>query len=83
MVFLGIYRAIYDYVPQGDNEIAITEGDMLMVLEKSADDEWWKAKKKGNADEEDEPEGLIPNNYIEEVCRLGRSAHPSPLQTSH
>lgn len=82
MVFLGIYRAIYDYVPQGDNEIAITEGDMLMVLEKSADDDWWKAKKKGNVDEEDEPEGLIPNNYIEEVCRLGRR-HPCLLQISH
>jgi hypothetical protein len=84
MVFLGIYRAIYDYVPQGDNEIAITEGDMLMVLEKSADDDWWKAKKKGNVDEEDEPEGLIPNNYIEEVCRFafGRR-HPCPLQISH
>jgi|TARA_R110002003_G_scaffold59_26_gene5399 hypothetical protein len=67
MVFLGIYRAIYDYVPQGDNEIALNEGDVLMVLEKSSDDDWWKAKKKGRADEEEEPEGLIPNNYIEEV----------------
>jgi hypothetical protein len=69
MVFLGIYRALYDYVPQSDNEIALTEGDILMVLEKSADDDWWKAKKKGHDEEEEEPEGLIPNNYIEEVCR--------------
>jgi hypothetical protein len=70
MVFLGIYRAIYDYAPQGDNELALNEGDVLMVLEKSADDDWWKAKKKGLEDEEgeaDEPEGLIPNNYVEEV----------------
>jgi hypothetical protein len=70
MVFLGIYRAIYDYVPQSDNEIALTEGDVLMVVEKSSDDDWWKAKKKGHAEDEEEPEGLIPNNYIEEVsCR--------------
>jgi hypothetical protein len=69
MVFLGIYRALYDYVPQSDNEIALNEGDMLMVLEKSADDDWWKAKKKGHDEEQEEPEGLIPNNYIEEVCR--------------
>ncbi|KAI8940408.1 hypothetical protein NX059_004098 [Plenodomus lindquistii] len=67
MVFLGIYRAIYDYEPQSSNELALAEGDVLMVLEKSADDDWWKAKKKGRADEEDEPEGLIPNNYIEEA----------------
>ncbi|KAF2850676.1 hypothetical protein T440DRAFT_82153 [Plenodomus tracheiphilus IPT5] len=65
MVFLGIYRAIYDYEPQSSNELALDEGDILMVLEKSSDDDWWKAKKKGREDEEDEPEGLIPNNYIE------------------
>jgi hypothetical protein len=70
MVFLGIYRAIYDYVPQSENEIALAEGDLLMVLEKSTDDDWWKAKKKGSPEEEEEPEGLIPNNYIQEVgCR--------------
>jgi hypothetical protein len=68
MVFLGIYRAIYDYEPQSDNEIALTEGDILMVLEKSSIDAWWKAKKKGRDGDEEEPEGLIPNNYIEEVC---------------
>ncbi|UPX11580.1 cytoskeletal protein binding protein, variant 2 [Ascochyta rabiei] len=67
MVFLGIYRALYDYVPQSDNEIALTEGDLLMVVEKSADDDWWKAKKKGHDEEQEEPEGLIPNNYIEEA----------------
>lgn len=80
MVFLGIYRALYDYVPQGDNELALTEGDMLMVLEKSADDDWWKAKKKGHDEEEEEPEGLIPNNYIEEVRRT-RRRHRVPAPT--
>ena len=67
MVFLGIYRAIYDYVPQSENEIALTEGDLLMVLEKSTEDDWWKAKKKVPGDEDEEPEGLVPNNYLEEV----------------
>lgn len=73
MVFLGIYRAIYDYAPQSGNEIALSEGDLLMVLEKSAEDDWWKAKKKVPPDDEEEPEGLIPNNYIEEV-----SLEPTP-----
>src|ERR1700712_965058 len=66
MAFLGVYRALYDYVPQADNEIAINEGDLLCVLEKG-DDDWWKAKKKARSNEEDEPEGLIPNNYVEEA----------------
>jgi hypothetical protein len=81
MVFLGIYRAIYDYVPQSDNEIALTEGDVLMVVEKSSDDDWWKAKKKGHAEDEEEPEGLIPNNYIEEVsCKQLLSGVSGPGQ---
>jgi actin cytoskeleton-regulatory complex protein SLA1 len=69
MAFLGVYRALYDYTPQADNEIAITEGDILCVLEKGADD-WWKAKKKASSNDQEEPEGLIPNNYVEEVAPM-------------
>jgi hypothetical protein len=36
-------------------------------LDKSADDDWWKAKKKLMDEDGEEPEGLVPNNYIEEV----------------
>jgi hypothetical protein len=70
MVFLGVYRAIYDYVPQSDEELSINEGDLLFVLEKSSDDDWWKAKKKAASDDDDEPEGLIPSNYIEEAVPI-------------
>jgi actin cytoskeleton-regulatory complex protein SLA1 len=68
MGFLGVYKAVYDYVPQSEGELAITEGDLLFVLEKSGEDDWWRAKKKASGDDDDEPVGLIPNNYIEEVC---------------
>lgn len=67
MGFLGVYKALYDYAPQAEGELEISEGDLLYVLEKSQEDDWWKAKKKASADEEDEPMGLIPNNYVEEV----------------
>ncbi|GAM84176.1 hypothetical protein ANO11243_021690 [Dothideomycetidae sp. 11243] len=67
MGFLGVYRAVYDYAPQGEGELEITEGDLLFVLEKSTDDDWWKAKKKAVSDDDDEPEGLIPNNYVEKT----------------
>lgn len=65
--FLGIYRAIYAYNPQGDGELEISEGDLLYILEKSSDDDWWKAKKRIVNSTEPEPVGLIPNNYVEEV----------------
>ena len=67
MGFLGVYKAIYDYEPQGESELAISEGDILYVLEKSGEDDWWRAKKKATPEDDDEPVGLIPNNYIEEV----------------
>jgi len=67
MAFLGVYRAVYDYTPVGDGELTLTEGDLLFVLEKNSEDNWWKAKKKSNGDDAEEPEGLIPNNYVEEV----------------
>ncbi|KAF4968213.1 hypothetical protein FZEAL_10422 [Fusarium zealandicum] len=67
MGFLGVYRAIFDYAPQADGELAISDGDLLYVLEKNGDDGWWKAKKKAGADDDDEPTGLVPNNYVEET----------------
>ncbi|KAG9935896.1 hypothetical protein KCU98_g19904, partial [Aureobasidium melanogenum] len=70
MAFLGVYRAIYDYVPQSEGELTLTEGDLLFVLDNNSDDDWWKAKKKAMSDDEDEPEGLIPNNYIEQAQPL-------------
>lgn len=81
MGFLGVYKALYDYVPQSETELAITEGDILYILEKSGEDDWWKAKKKASGDDDDEPTGLIPNNYVEEVCQTPESfAKANPLQ---
>ena len=67
MAFLGVYRAIYDYAPQSEEELEIQDGDLLFLLEKSTEDDWWKCKKKAADDDDDEPEGLVANNYIEEV----------------
>ncbi|CAG8113438.1 unnamed protein product [Penicillium salamii] len=67
MGFLGVYSAVYDYKPQGEGELEIHEGDLLYILEKNADDDWWRAKRKSEHEDEDEPEGLVPNNYVEEA----------------
>ncbi|KAI5849040.1 SH3 domain-containing protein [Tricharina praecox] len=65
-LFLGVYKAVYGYTAQNNKEISFDEGDIICVLEKPADDDWWKAKKKGNVVDDEEPVGLVPNNYIEE-----------------
>ncbi|KAL9101141.1 MAG: hypothetical protein Q9163_003566 [Psora crenata] len=67
MVFVSICTALYDYAPQGDNELELREGDLVYILEKSDEDDWWKAKKRAASEDEDEPVGLIPNNYVQEV----------------
>jgi hypothetical protein len=69
-LYVGVYRALYDYSAQADEELSITADDILYLLEKSDVDDWWKVKKRvlPVGDEEvDEPVGLIPSNYIEEV----------------
>lgn len=67
MGFVGVYTAVYDYQPQAQGELEIREGDLLYVLENSGDDDWWKAKKKADPEEDEEPVGLVPNNYVKEV----------------
>ena len=67
MGFVAVCTAIFNYQPQSDNELEIREGELLYILEKSTEDAWWKAKKRAGEDDEDEPVGLIPNNYVEEV----------------
>lgn len=67
MVFISICTALYDYAPQNDNELELQEGDLVYILEKSTVDNWWRAKKRAQTNEDEEPTGLIPNNYVEEV----------------
>ncbi|EGD85713.1 hypothetical protein H112_06629 [Trichophyton rubrum D6] len=73
MGFEGVYTAVYDYTPQGENELAFAEGDLLYILDKSSDDGWWKAKKKTAEFESEEPVGLIPHNYVEEAQPIQRA----------
>ena len=67
MVFLSICTALYQYVPQSEGELPIEEGDLVCILEKSTEDDWWKAMKKSTEEGKEDLMGLIPNNYVEEV----------------
>lgn len=85
MGFIGVYRAVYDYEPRDSGELTVAEGDLLYILEKNNDDGWWKAKKKAGDEDDDEPTGLVPHNYVEEVCHFELAplliAHRVPLDT--
>lgn len=72
--FIGVYRSLYPYQPQQDQELVakenreleLEENELLYVLEKG-EDLWWKVKKKAPSDQEDGDVGLVPGNYLEEV----------------
>ncbi|KAF3987580.1 hypothetical protein FT663_04397 [Candidozyma haemuli var. vulneris] len=69
-LYIGVYKALYDYPAQAEEELTIQQDDLLYLLEKSDIDDWWKAKKRvlPVGDEEvEEPLGLVPANYIEEA----------------
>ncbi|EMG50986.1 Cytoskeleton assembly control protein, putative [Candida maltosa Xu316] len=69
-IYIGVYKALYDYAAQADEELNISENDLLYLLEKSEIDDWWKVKKRviASGDEVvDEPSGLVPSTYIEEA----------------
>lgn len=67
MGFISVCTALYDYTPQAEGELPIKEGELVYILEKSTEDDWWKAKKRAENEDEEEPVGLIPNNYVEDV----------------
>ncbi|KAG8530843.1 uncharacterized protein KY384_004200 [Bacidia gigantensis] len=67
MPFLSVCTALYDYEPQSEGELSLKEGELVYILEKGEEDDWWKGKKRASNEDEEEPEGLIPNNYVEDA----------------
>ncbi|KAI0309926.1 hypothetical protein OF83DRAFT_1288379 [Amylostereum chailletii] len=62
--YLGVLKASYDYAPQSDDEIQISEDQILLLIEKT-DDDWWKVKIKGDSPDEEGAVGLVPSAYVE------------------
>eukprot|EP00052_Salpingoeca_macrocollata_P001537 m.26114 g.26114 ORF g.26114 m.26114 type:complete len:217 (+) comp11471_c0_seq2:60-710(+) len=52
-----VFRALYPYQAQGDDELSFEEGDLIYISEQNASG-WWKATINGKT-------GLIPGNYVE------------------
>jgi hypothetical protein len=50
--------ALYDFVADGDDELSVSAGDRLVVLDKEGDD-WWKVRNVHGA------EGVVPASYVQ------------------
>ncbi|GMM37261.1 cytoskeletal protein-binding protein [Saccharomycopsis crataegensis] len=74
MSYVGVYKAVYAYSPATEEELAIEEGDILYVIEKSNTDDWWKVKKRMVGSDVEEPSGLVPSTYIEPAATIGSAS---------
>ena len=61
-------KAVFDYTARNEKELSFNQGDMLHVIEKTPDNNWWDGMFQGKR-------GFIPVAYVEIV-------HPSGSMTS-
>jgi actin cytoskeleton-regulatory complex protein SLA1 len=64
MPYLAVVKAAYDYTAQSEDELTITEDKWYFLLDDS-DPDWSKVRIK--SDNDDEPSGLVPAAYLEQV----------------
>ncbi|KAM9887512.1 hypothetical protein OXX79_013578 [Metschnikowia pulcherrima] len=73
--YIGVYKALFDYTAQTEEELSLAADDLLYLLQKSEIDDWWTVKKRllpQDGLEAEEPTGLIPANYIEPAPVVSR-----------
>jgi len=54
-------RALFDYEPQTDEDLAFKKGDRMILLGDCENQDWWLAKNQTSGDE-----GYIPRNFVVE-----------------
>ena len=53
-------KVSFDFEPKESGELRLRKGDIITVLDKTLDDNWWKGSCNGQ-------EGLFPITYVEEM----------------
>jgi hypothetical protein len=54
-----IGTVLYDFPAQGEDEVSVTAGDEVVILD-NTNDEWWLVRRQVNG-----AEGVVPSSYIE------------------
>ncbi|KAJ7095351.1 hypothetical protein B0H15DRAFT_829165 [Mycena belliarum] len=68
-----IASALYDFAADGADELSVTEGERLLILERDGD-EWWKCRnEKGQ-------EGVVPASYLESASGSTPAPHRPALE---
>ena len=53
-------QILYDFMAQGDDEVTVTIGDDVIVLDDGKSEEWWMVRRLKNG-----KEGVVPSSYVE------------------
>jgi hypothetical protein len=56
---VDIATVLYDFPAQGDDELSVTAGDEVVILD-STNDEWWLVRRQVNGEE-----GVVPSKFME------------------
>ncbi|KAJ2763538.1 cytoskeletal protein binding protein, partial [Coemansia nantahalensis] len=64
MPLIEVRRAIYAYTPADGDELALSEGDVLYIVDND-DPDWLQAKRKALAVDDPDEQGLVPANHTE------------------
>jgi hypothetical protein len=74
-----IGTVLYDFVSQGEDEVSVTAGDEVVILD-ATNDEWWLVRRQVNGDE-----GVLPSSYVERGRKnvpIGAGIKESPATRS-
>ena len=66
-------QVLYDFMAQGDDEVTVSSGDDVIVLDDTKSDEWWQVRRIKNG-----KEGVVPSSYVE----ITGFASPPPTTSS-
>ncbi|CAL1701025.1 unnamed protein product [Somion occarium] len=63
--YISVLKAEFDYDPQpdADDELAIKEDQVLLLLERT-DEDWWKVRIRTESQDDEGPSGLVPVAYV-------------------
>ena len=64
--------ALYSFKPTEPDELPFSEGDVITVLERYEDTEWWKGELKGRV-------GLFPSNFCRVDSKMAPKLVPKPV----
>lgn len=53
-------QILYDFTAQGEDEVTVTVGDDVIVVDDSKSEEWWMVRRLMNG-----KEGVVPSSYVE------------------